>query len=348
MNKHGGYYGKNHQEIIDFSVNINPLGVPETLIEKLKKELEEMVRYPEIDGASGKEVLAQYLDLKNENLILGNGATELIYLFARTLKPEKVLIVKPTFTEYDKAFKLAGSSIYDYYTKDENSFNIQIEELVSKIEEVKPKVLVLCNPNNPTGVFTESNELITILEKLKEINACLFIDESFIDFTDKASCIPLIEKYNIFILRSMTKIFAVPGLRLGYGIGREDIIFKLNKMKEPWTINSLAIKSVPVLLDDSQYLKKTQQWFSEEKQFLYNELKNITNIKVFKSETNFFLIKLLRYNSSSLNEYLLTKKIFIRNCDSFQGLSDKYMRIAVRTREENIKIVSEMQKYMEN
>lgn len=348
MNKHGGYYGKNHQEIIDFSVNINPLGVPETLIEKLKKELEEMVRYPEIDGASGKEVLAQYLDLKNENLILGNGATELIYLFARTLKPEKVLIVKPTFTEYDKAFKLAGSSIYDYYTKDENSFNIQIEELVSKIEEVKPNVLVLCNPNNPTGVFTESNELITILEKLKEINACLFIDESFIDFTDKASCIPLIEKYNIFILRSMTKIFAVPGLRLGYGIGREDIIFKLNKMKEPWTINSLAIKSVPVLLDDSQYLKKTQQWFSEEKQFLYNELKNITNIKVFKSETNFFLIKLLRYNSSSLNEYLLTKKIFIRNCDSFQGLSDKYMRIAVRTREENIKIVSEMQKYMEN
>ncbi len=348
MNKHGGYYGKNHQEIMDFSVNINPLGVPEALIEELKKELEGMVRYPEIDGVSGKEALAKHLDLKSENLILGNGATELIYLFARTLSPEKVLIVKPTFTEYDKAFKLAGSSIYDYYTKDENNFNIQIEELVSKIEEIKPNVLVLCNPNNPTGVFTESKELITILEKLKEVNACLFIDESFIDFTDKASCISLIEKYSIFILRSMTKIFAVPGLRLGYCIGREDIISKLNQMKEPWTINSLAIKSVPILLEDSQYLKKTQQWFSEEKQFLYNMLKNIPNIRVIKSETNFFLIKLLRYNSDSLNEYLLTKKIFVRNCNSFQGLSDKYIRIAVRTREENIKIVSEIQKYMEN
>lgn len=348
MNKHGGYYGKNHQEVMDFSVNINPLGVPETLIENLKKELEEMVRYPEIDGASGKEVLAQHLGLKNENLILGNGATELIYLFARSLKPEKVLIVKPTFTEYSKAFRLVGSSIYDYYTKEEKDFAIQIEELVSKIDDIKPDVLVICNPNNPTGVFTESKELIPVLDKLREINAYLFIDESFIDFTDKTSCISLIDEYNIFILRSMTKIFAVPGLRLGYGIGREAIIFKLNQIKEPWTLNSLALKGIPVLLEDSKYLKNTQKWYSEEKKFLYNELRNISNIKVIKSETNFFLIKLLRFNSDSLIEYLLSKKIFVRNCDNFQGLSDKYIRIAVRKREDNIKIISEIRKYMGN
>lgn len=348
MNKHGGYYGENRHEIIDFSVNINPLGVPETLIEALKKELKEMVRYPEIDGASGKMALAQHLNLKSENIILGNGATELIYLFARSLRPEKVLIVKPTFTEYSKAFRSVGSSIYDYYTKEEKDFAIQIEELISKIDDIKPDVLVLCNPNNPTGVFTEGEKLISILEKLKETNTYLFIDESFIDFTDKASCLSLIEKYNIFILRSMTKIFAVPGLRLGYGIGSEDIISKLNQIKEPWTINSLAIKGIEILLEDSQYLKKTQQWYSEEKQYLYSELRKIQGIKVIQSETNFFLIKLLKHNSDSLKEYLLDKKIYIRSCNDFQGLSDKYIRIALRKREENIRIISEIRKYMED
>ncbi|WIV11818.1 threonine-phosphate decarboxylase CobD [Proteiniborus sp. MB09-C3] len=346
MNKHGGYYGEDHQEITDFSVNINPLGVPELLIEALKKELEEMVRYPEIDGISGREFLAHHLGLKSENFILGNGATELIYLFARSIRAEKVLIVKPTFTEYSKAFELAGSSIYNYYTKEED-FTLQIEELISTIDHIKPNVLVICNPNNPTGVFTESKELIPVLDKLKEINAYLFIDESFIDFTDKESCMSFVEEYNIFILRSMTKIYAVPGLRIGYGIGREDIVSKLNEMKEPWTINSLALRSIPLLLKDDQYLKQTQQWYFEEKQFLYNELRSIPDIKIIPSETNFFLIKLLRHTSESLKEYLLDKKIFVRSCKDFEGLSDKYIRIAVRKREENMKIIYAIKKYME-
>ncbi len=348
MNKHGGYYGDNHEEVMDFSVNINPLGVPEKLIEALKKELEKMARYPEIDGATGKEALGQYLGVKSEKLILGNGATELIYLFARSLRPKKVLIVKPTFTEYSKAFRLSGSSIYNYYTDEEKDFTVQTEELISEIDSIKPEVLVICNPNNPTGVFTDIDRLVPILHKLAEINAYLFIDESFIDFTNKASCISLIEKYNIFILRSMTKIFAVPGLRLGYGIGKEDIILKLNQMKEPWTINSLALSGIPVLLEDRGYFNMTRSWYLEEKQFLYNELKKIPYIKVIESETNFFLIKLLKCNANSLKEYLLDKKIYIRSCDDFQGLSDKYIRIAVRTREENCKIISEIRQFIED
>lgn len=348
MNKHGGYYGENYQDIMDFSVNINPLGVPETLIEVLKKELDKMVRYPEIDGASEKEFLAQHLGLKSENLILGNGATELIYLFARSIKSERVLIVKPTFTEYNKAFELEGSSIYEFYTGEENDFSIEIEELANKIDDIKPNVLVICNPNNPTGVFTELEKLIPVLNKLKDIKAHLFIDESFIDFTDRDSCISLIDKYDIFILRSMTKIFAVPGLRLGYGIAKQDIISKLNQMKEPWTINSLALKSIQVLLKDSQYLDKTQHWYSEEKQFLYNGLKSLPNIKIIKSETNFFLLKLLKHDAAQLKKHLLNKKIFIRSCDDFQGLSDKYIRIAIKKREENTKILTEIRKYMED
>ncbi|MFA5523116.1 MAG: threonine-phosphate decarboxylase CobD [Tissierellales bacterium] len=347
MNKHGGYYGDNHGEIMDFSVNINPLGVPEKLIEVLKKELEKMARYPEIDGASGKEALGHYLGIQSQNLILGNGATELIYLFARSLKPERVLIVKPTFTEYNKAFRLESSSIYEHFTKEENDFSIQIDELISEIENIKPNVLVICNPNNPTGVFTEVNELVLVLDKLKETDAYLFIDESFVDFTDKDSLISLIQRYDIFILRSMTKIFAIPGLRLGYGIGKPDIIYKLAQIKEPWTINSLALKSIEVLLEDNQYLKKTKHWYSKEKQFLYYGLISIPNIRVIKSEANFFLIELLKSDATQTKSHLLDKKIFIRSCNDFQGLSDKYIRIAVRKREENAKLITELKQYME-
>lgn len=348
MNKHGGYYGDDYEEIMDFSVNINPLGVPEKLIEVLKEELEKMKRYPEIDGVSGKEVLSQYLGIHSENIILGNGATELIYLFARSLRPEKVLIVEPTFNEYSKAFRVAGSNIYNYYTNEEENFRIQVEKLISKIDGVNPNVLVICNPNNPTGIFTDMDELLPIIHKLNEINAYLFVDESFIDFTDKASLITLVEKYNIFILRSMTKIFAVPGLRIGYGIGKTDTISKLNQIKEPWTINSLALRSIPVLLEDSDYLKKTRSWYHEEKQFLYNELKTVPHIKVIESETNFFLIKLLKSDASSLREHLLNKKIYVRSCDDFQGLSNKFIRIAVRKRRENSKLILELKQYMKS
>ena len=348
MNKHGGYYGDDYEEIIDFSVNINPLGVPEKLIEILKEELEKMKRYPEIDGISGKEAIGQHLGIHSENIILGNGATELIYLYARSLRPENVLIVEPTFNEYSKAFKIAGSNIYNYCTNEEDNFRIQVEGLISKIDDIRTNVLVICNPNNPTGTFAGMDKLLPILHKLNEINAYLFVDESFIDFTDKVSLIPLIEKYDIFILRSMTKIFAVPGLRIGYGIGNREVVSKLNQLKEPWTINSLALKSIPVLIEDSDYLRRTQCWYQEEKQFLYNELKAVPNIKVIESETNFFLIKLLKGDSNSLKEYLLGKKIYIRSCEDFQGLSDKFIRIAVRKRKENYKLIEELKQYMKN
>lgn len=348
MNKHGGYYGDNYEQVIDFSVNINPLGVPEKLIEALKSELEKMKRYPEIDGASGKTILGQYLGINSENIILGNGATELLYLYARSLKPEKVLIVEPTFNEYRKAFKISGSKIYNYYTNVENGFQLQLEELILQIEDIKPNVLVICNPNNPTGLFTDKDKLIAVLNKLKETSSYLFIDESFIDFTDRDSLKSLINEYNIFILRSMTKIFAVPGLRIGYGIGKTDIISKLNQFKEPWTINSLALKGIPVLLEDREYIKKTKNWLKEEKQFLYNELKKVPHIKIIKSETNFFLLNLLKGNGNLLREFLLERKIYIRVCEDFQGLSDKYIRIAVRKRRENIKLITELKQYMKS
>lgn len=343
MIKHGGYFGK--EKVIDFSVNINPLGVPFMLKEKLKKSIENLQNYPEIDGRSGINMISNRLNVTPENIILGNGATELIYLFARTFKPKNVLIVEPTFTEYERAFTLNGSQVHHFKTDEENNFKINIKKLIDQLNIIKPNVLVICNPNNPTGVFTTQEELEILINSLKYSDIKLFIDESFIDFTDKKSFRSLIKDHMIFLLRSMTKIYAIPGLRLGYGLANKDIIKALNKNKEPWTINSLALDSINVLLEDKKYIDETNEWYKSEKEKMKESLKNIKFLKLYESQANFFLCRLNTGSSSSLRDYLIDKGIYIRTCEDFYGLDNSFIRLAIRTREENSILIRELNTY---
>jgi len=339
LNEHGGYFGHKQREIIDFSVNINPLGVPHKLIEELVKELPALISYPEIDGKTAKETLAKYLNKEANQIILGNGATELIYLFSRAINANKVLILEPTFTEYERAFQVSGSSIYHFYTYEKDGFKIDMDGLLENLDNLKPQVVVLCNPNNPTGVFYEPDELMPLLEAIQKSNAYLFIDESFIDFTDKPSLSRYIEEYPIFILRSMTKTYGIPGLRLGYGLANTNIIQKLNHIKEPWTINSLALRAVEVLINDKDYFNKTKECCKEEKDFLLDNLSSINNIEVFPSEGNFFLCKLKNCSGEGLKNTILNDGIYIRTCTDFKGLDDQFIRLAVRSRVENEKLI---------
>ena len=345
MIKHGGYFGKDKEDIIDFSVNINPLGVPFLLKEKLRKSIENLESYPEIDGRSGISILSNQLDVSADNIILGNGATELIYLFARTFKAKKVLIVEPTFTEYERAFALADSQIHHFETSRDENFKVNIQSLIEAIDSKRPGVLVMCNPNNPTGTFTRKKELVPLLDILKYTNTKLFIDESFIDFTSQESYVELIDEYDIFLLRSMTKIYSIPGLRLGFGLANGETIKQLNNNKEPWTINSLALDSIEVLLKDKFYKDQTNMWYSNEKERFKRALREISSIKVYESEANFFLCRLNNLDANHLRDYLIKKGIYIRTCEDFYGLDSSFIRLAVRTREENMKLVTELIRY---
>ncbi|KNF07899.1 threonine-phosphate decarboxylase CobD [Gottschalkia purinilytica] len=344
MNKHGGYFGDNDYKVIDFSVNINPLGVPGSLIDELQNSLRDLVRYPEIDGDTGKEVIASKIGVKKDNIVVGNGATELIYLFSKTFLPKKTLIVQPTFTEYSRALKLNGSEVYSFDTDEKQSFEINIDKLVAAIDNINPNLVVMCNPNNPTGVFTHKEDIKPVLDKIKAAGGYLFVDESFIDFTNEENYISFVKGYPIFLLRSMTKTYGIPGLRLGYGIGNKDIISEMNKKKEPWTINSLALKAIPILLEDQEYIHETFQWYNKEKEFLKNELDKIDYIKTYKSYGNFFLCRLLNENADSIKDYLLDKGIYIRTCEDFLGLDSSYIRLAIRERDENSLLI----KYLKN
>lgn len=345
MNKHGGYFGENKENIIDFSININPLGVSDKVLNKINKLLNEVISYPEISTNSYIEILASELNIKKHEVIIGNGAIGLLYLFSNALKPNKVMIVNPTFNEYNRAFSLCGSEIINYKVHDFNDFEINIKDLIQNLDTHKPDVLVLCNPNNPTGKYIDDKRIEKILKKLSELNAILFIDESFIDFTYRKGVNYLINKYSMFILRSMTKFYAIPGLRLGFGIGSSFIIEKLKEYNIPWSVNSISLGIIETLLNDYEYINKTFTWYKNEKDYLYKELKKVDYFKVYESSTNFFLCKLKKGNSIDLNNYLLKNNIFVRTCEDFIGLDDKFIRLGIRKHNENARLINALKDY---
>lgn len=339
MNKHGGYYG--NKAVIDFSININPLGPSERVMERLKYSLKNIDKYPEIDGETARKIISRKIKIDDQNIILANGAIQLIYTFSRTMKFKNISIIQPTFNEYERAFKLSNSNI-EYFKTDDDNFMIDLKRLKEHLNQKNIDCLVLCNPNNPTGIFYSSDFIKELLDILKEENIFLFIDESFIDFLEEKSAIEFINKYHIFILRSLTKFYALPGLRLGYGLAKKEIIDNLKSNIEPWSVNSLALDSVSSVINDDLYFYRTLNWLYVERDFLYKELKKIPYLHVYKTEINFFLCKLNQIKAYNLKSFLLEKGIYIRTCEDFIGLDDRYFRIAIKKQEENIFLIESL------
>ncbi len=339
MNKHGGYYGKK-EGMIDFSVNINPLGTSPFIKDKIINSIDRLDKYPEIDGISAKTSIAKHLGISKDNIILGNGAIELIYLFASTHSNKKVLIIQPTFNEYERAFKMSSSKIYYFINTIENNFKISIESLEKYISKISPDIIVLCNPNNPTGVYTNYSTIEYLCRKFSNIT--WFIDESFIDFSRKPDGLHLINRYNIFLLRSVTKFHALPGLRAGYAISSKKIIDSMASFKQPWSINLLALNALKNIFYDNDYKQNTFNWLEKEKSFIFNNISKMDNIKILNSDTNFFLCMHNNITSEYLNKILIDDNIYIRTCNDFVGLNENYFRIAVKLHNSNEKLIEKL------
>lgn len=347
MNQHGGYTGDN-KNILDFSININPLGMPQTIRQALHSALDEVDIYPEIDGKSAKQALAQALDCHENQLILGNGASELIYLFPRSMTPGKALILSPTFNEYKRALTLNHWTYTPFYLKKENGFRVEAEELVKAYESYQPDVVYICNPNNPTGTLYSLEEMKKLIGSLPD-SVLWFIDESFIEFTAEGSCDQLVRDgwKNIFILRSLTKFFALPGLRLGYAIASKAMIKKLNRYKEPWTTNTLALVAAEKIYDDSEYIQKTKDYIQKERQRVFKEFQNIDGITPYPSGSDFHLVALENNNTDWLLKALNEKNIHIRTCEDFHGLEGTHFRVAIKSVEDNNRLIEALKEVME-
>jgi len=342
---HGGKIPTKNSDhkIIDFSSNITPLGIPKSAKSIIKKNLDKVQFYPDPNSETVISNLEKYTHLPKSNIIVGNGAIEILYnfCFAFLSKTTKVLIHVPTFQEYETAVKLSNCKI-SYF----NSLNlsVNIDLFISQIP--KNGCIFLCNPNNPTGELLSKKELLFIIIAAKKLKTIVFIDECFIELVPKSneSVLSYVKKYdNIFILRSLTKSFGLPGLRIGYACGSKEIIKILQKIKIPWSVNSLAQDAANVVIKNVSHIKKSNLIIKKELKYLENSISMLNGFECISSSTNFILIK-TKYDSTKLQRKLLKSKILIRDCKNFRGLDNHYIRIAVKSHKDNVKLVTALEK----
>ncbi len=332
--------GVPEDKIMDFSASINPLGMPKGVIIEIDRNLKYLSHYPDTDAKALRLEIAKYHNIDPKHIICGNGSTELIYLIIRSLQPKRVLIPVPTFSEYDRACKSYGASVLNYGLKKENNFDINVDEFIDVMSGKGElcDMVFLCNPNNPTGRLIQKKDVLRIAAAAKALKSYLIVDEAFIDFVPDASVIHEVEKNPYLIMiRSMTKFYALAGLRLGYGIFPLKIIDVIKQYKEPWTINTLAQMAGIAALRDSLYKNATYILIDIEKQFLVSNFSK-SGIRFLHSYANFYLLKLS--NADQLYDDLREKGMLVRLCSDFKGLDKTYIRVAVRTREENVRLLS--------
>jgi len=336
-------YGISSEKIIDFSANINPLGFSPETREAIIKNLDRLSHYPDPECKEAKKEISGYFKIAYENIILGNGSTELIYLIVQTLKPKKALIPVPAFCEYERALNNNNVSINFYKLKEKQEFLVSIDEITPRLAGID--LVFLCNPNNPTGTFLPKKEILNLVKEVQKRKIFLVLDEAFIDLYEEESLVKEVKNYDhLIVLHSLTKFYGLPGLRIGFGVSSPKLIKKLETQKITWSVNSLAQIAVRGMLRDEKFISKSKFFLFEEKEFFYQELSNIEGLKVHKPSANFIFIKLLGNISSKILQNKLAKEgMLIRDCSNFRGLEKgKFIRVAVRTRKENIKLLKEL------
>ena len=333
--------GKNNG-ILDFSASINPLGYPENVRKALLESFDNVLHYPDIDCSSLRKCIARKIGRSSDEIIVGNGSTELFYLIPRALQPNKGIVFQPTFSEFAEALKCSHAEIINNVLREEDDFHFKYSE--NHFKDGKIEMAFLCNPNNPTGQLVEKSIIVDMIKQHPDV--MFVVDEAFIDFVgepERYSVINHVDKIsNLIVVRSLTKFYGFPGLRIGYLAANVNLVKKMMEYKEPWSVNTLAQFAAMISLEDNAFISKSRKFISTERTYLFSELANIKGLSPYKPTANYIFIKIemAGITSSLLHKQLLEKGIAIRDCSNFIGLGDKYFRVAVRTREENIKLIS--------
>jgi len=342
---HGGHikhiinHGNNG--ILDFSASINPLGYPENVRKVILENFDDILHYPDIDCAGLRKYIGQKVGRPEDEIIVGNGSTELFYLIPRALKPAKGIIFQPTFSEFAEALKCSHAETVNNVLRSEEDFCFTYQE--SYFDDKNVKMVFLCNPNNPTGQLVEKAVIVSMVKQHPAIT--FVIDEAFIDFVDEPEKYSVINETdtmrNLIVVRSLTKFYGFPGLRIGYLVAHADLIIKMMEYKEPWSVNALAQCAAMTALEDKEFISRSREFMFKERLYLFNELSGIHGLSPYKPTANYIFVKinLDGLASSLLREQLLEHGIAIRNCSNFLGLNNKYFRVAVRTREENMMLI---------
>lgn len=339
-------YGIQKESIISFSANVNPLGLSPKLCEGLKNCLDVITTYPDREYTELRKTIGVYCDTDYENILVGNGSTELISAVIQLKNPKTACLISPTYSEYEREISLSGGNCVYYQLKPEDNFTLHTDTLFSLLTETKSELLVLCNPNNPTSTALHTDTLSEILSFCREHQIFVMIDETYVEFAadyESVTAIPLMPLFdNFIILRGISKFFASPGLRLGYGLtGNRTLIKEINETKNPWTINSLAEASGKILFTDTDYIHRTKELIFSERERVCRELASIPGLKVYEPSANFVLVEIENGTADAdiLFDAAIRRCLMIRNCSTFEGLNNKFFRLCFMMPEDNDKLL---------
>lgn len=329
------------RKILDFSASVNPLGVSKKVKAEVRKHLKYMHRYPDPDTKRLRRRLGQYHAVDPETILCGSGSTELIYLIAKALKPQRVLIPAPTSPEYERACRTSADAEVIYFDlRRENKFDLNPGEFIEAIKGKLPAIAFLCNPNNPTGRLTDKQAMKKIANAAKDHGCFLVVDEAYRDFSPGDSMVDEtpVNPY-LFVLKSMSHYYALAGVRFGYGFFPIQCIELLKAVRAPRMVNSLAQISAAAALKDKAYRKESSAFMHGEKEFLEKNFRKL-GIDFFPSDANFYLLRIAA--AAEICRHLRNKGILVRDCRDFRGLDSSYVRIAVKSHRENAILMREL------
>jgi threonine-phosphate decarboxylase len=338
MRGHGGdwvsYQEKYGVLPLDFSSNVSPLGLPDTVREAAVQALNSADRYPDPQCRALNKAISAKLDIPSAFCQCGNGAADLLFRVVFARKPRRALLPVPTFSEYEAALRAVNCEIEFYSRSEANAFCLTEDFLSHITPEID--ILFLCEPNNPTGLTTPKDLLIRIADRCRDTGTLLVADECFLDFLEQPeqhTLLSLISNNSqLLILRAFTKLYAMAGFRLGYCLCANEIFLKeMRCVGQPWAVSAIAQCAGIAALQEDDYVRTVQTLIKEQREWMLQEL-NKLNVRVLPGEANYLLF----HSDTGLAETLQEKGILIRCCDDYLGLDKTWYRIAVRTEAENI------------
>lgn len=352
LEKIENFYHIKKEDIVSFSANVNPLGISPLLRQTLSSHLDAITTYPDREYTALRQSIGAYTGADPEQIIVGNGSTELISLLIQIKSPKKALIIGPTYSEYEREISLGGGISLYHKLSEENNFQLELDRLEPKLNE-SIDLMVICNPNNPTSSAIPQKQMRQILDICKQHDIFVIVDETYVEFApdmEKITAVPLTNYYNnVAILRGISKFFAAPGLRLGYAIcGNKDFIREMNKKKNPWTINSLAAIAGEIMFQDTDYINATKELIFSERKRIVDILSKWNSVKIYEPLGNFILVRLLKpdVTSDQLFDHCIKQKMMIRDCSTFPFLNYEYIRFCFMTPEENNRLLKAMAEFL--
>jgi threonine-phosphate decarboxylase len=340
------------EDVLEFSGPINFLGPSPKAVEAVKQNAKLIRYYPDPNPVEFKEKIAKYVGhgVEVENLLLGNGSIELIYMITEILpRGFKALIPVPSFSEYEKAaLRVGGEPVFVQLPE---NFELETDKIKKAVTD-DTRIICICNPHSPSGILYSKEKLLDLVKFCNKKDIIFSVDENYIEFADKSldnTLAGMVKDYeNLFVIRSVTKFYGMAGIRFGYAVAAGTLIDKLQMTRLPWSINGLACQVTMAAINDLQFIQNTKETIAKNREALSKALSEIEGLQVYPSVTNFLLVKIKNSKTTStmLKESLAKECILIRDCCTFIGLDDHYFRVTVRSAKDNQKLTESIKKIL--